>query len=137
MAKSKGGGKTYVDFYGGDDLLKKIEEAGGDVEQAIISALKRSLGKPKGEMLNFIAQHRLTGVTEDSFVEEIETDNRGKITAKIGFSVKKGGLPAIFLNVGTPRMAPTYFIDNAVEQNIDYIYSEQKKALEETFRGLL
>lgn len=129
-------GKTRVDFYGGSDLLQKIEKAGGNVEEALIKALKKSLDKPKQEMLDFIKQHHLTGVTEDSFVEEIEID-KGVITARIGFSVKKGGLPAIFLNVGTPKMPPTWFIDNAVEQNIDYIYSEQKKALQDALRELL
>lgn len=130
------GGKTRVDFYGGEDLLQKIEKAGGNVEEALITALKKSLEKPKQEMLDFIKQHHLTGVTEDSFVEEIEID-KGVITARIGFSVKKGGLPAIFLNVGTPKMPPTWFIDNAVEQNIDYIFSEQKKALQDALRELL
>lgn len=130
------GGKTHVDFYGGDELLRKIEKAGGNVEQALIKAMKRSLEKPKQEMMDFIKQHRLTGVTEDSFVEEIEIKD-GIITARIGFSVRKGGLPAIFLNVGTPKMPPTYFIDNAVEKNLDYIYKEQKMALEDAFRELL
>lgn len=130
------GGKTHVDFYGGDELLRKIEKAGGNVEQALIKAMKRSLEKPKQEMMDFIKQHRLTGVTEDSFVEEIEIKD-GIITARIGFSVRKGGLPAIFLNVGTPKMPPTYFIDNAVEQNMDFIYKEQKLALEDAFRELL
>lgn len=135
MAKASGG-KTRVDFYGGAELLQKIEKAGGNVEEALIKAMKKSLEKPKQEMLDFIKQHHLTGVTEDSFIEEIEID-KGVITARIGFSVKKGGLPAIFLNVGTPKMPPTWFIDNAVDNNIDYIYSEQKKALQDALGELL
>lgn len=132
MAK---GGKTSVDFFGSSELLKKLEKAGANIEKEIANALKKSVQKPKNEMLEYIKQHHRTGVTEDSFVEEI-TIEKGKVNCSIGFSVRKGGLPAIFLNVGTPKIKPSFFIDNAVEQNIDEIKRVQLEVLQNAFKEL-
>ena len=130
-------GKSKIEFFGSTELLKKLEEAGGNVEEAIITAIRKSAVKPSNEMLGFIRQHKHSGRTEDSFTEEIKSKD-GVITAEFGFSVRKGGLPALFHNLGTPRKAPpaSWFIDNAVESNIDEIIAEQNKALLESFREL-
>ena len=130
------GGKSRIEFFGTSEILKKIEAAGGNVEQACVDALKKSVGAPKAEMLDFIRAHKLTGQTEDSFVEEIKQDGN-KIYLELGFSIRKGGIAALFLNLGTPRIAPTWFIDNAVDHNIDAIKKAQIDALKEAFRGLM
>lgn len=132
------GNKAKIEFFGAAELLKQIEKAGGNLEQEIISAIRKSAEKPSNEMLSFIRQHKRSGRTEDSWHEEIKSKD-GIITAEIGFSVRKGGLPAIFHNVGTPRNAPaaSYFVDNAVESNIDEIIEEQNKALLKSFKALI
>ena len=130
------GGKSRIEFFGTSELLKKIEKAGGNVEKACADALKRSLEKPKQEMLQVIKEHHLTGDTEKSFVEEIKTEN-GKIYCEVGFSIRKGGIAALFLNLGKPKkIKPEFFIDNAVENNIDEIKRAQLEALNEAFREL-
>lgn len=130
-------GKSKIEFYGSTELLKKLEEAGGNVEEAIITAIRKSAVKPSNEMLGFIRQHRHSGRTEDSFTEEIKSKD-GVITAEFGFSVRKGGLAAIFHECGTPRRAPaaSFFISNAVDNNIDEIIKEQNEALMKSFRSL-
>lgn len=130
------GRKSRIEFFGTSELLKKIERAGGNVEQACVDALKASIQKPKDEMLQYIRQHHLTGQTEESFTEEIKQEN-GKIFCKIGFSIKDGGLAALFLNLGTPRIKPSFFIDYAVDHNIDEIKKAQLEALNKAFRELL
>lgn len=130
-------GKTRVEFYGGADLLQRLEKAGADLEKEIVNAIKRGNEKPKKEMLSFIQAHRATGVTEESWVEEIERENDGVIFSRIGFSVRKGGIASIFLNLGGLRNPPTYFIDKAVENNIDEIKREQERALREAFKEFL
>lgn len=130
------GGKSKIEFFGTSEILKKIEQAGGNVEQACVDALQKSVEKPKAEMLDFIRAHRLTGVTEDSFVEDIKQEGN-KIYLELGFSIRKGGIAALFLNLGTPKIAPTWFIDNAVDKNIDTIKKAQLDALKETFQGLM
>lgn len=129
--------KTKIEFFGDVELLKKLEEAGKDIESVIITAIRKSAVKPSNEMLSYIRRHRRSGRTENSFTEEIKSKD-GVVTAEFGFSVRKGGLPALFHNLGTPRKAPpaSWFIDNAVESNIDEIIAEQNKALLESFRSL-
>lgn len=130
-----GGSKSRIEFFGTSELLQKIEKAGGNVEKLCAEALKSSVQKPKEEMLQFIREHHLTGQTENSFVEEIKTEN-GKIFCEVGFSIKGGGLAALFLNLGTPKIKPSFFIDYAVENNIDEIKKAQLEALNKAFREL-
>lgn len=136
MAKRKSG-KVGLEMYGVGDLLKKIEKAKGNLEQAIEKAVMKSVELPKRDMLNYIKQHHLTGQTEESFtVTPIEWEN-GVGTVYVGFSVRKGGLPAIFLNVGTPKITPSFFIDKAVENNVDEIHRIQRQTLEEILKELM
>ena len=130
-------GKSKIEFFGSAEILKKLEEAGADIEKEIVSAIRKSAVKPSNEMLGFIRQHRRSGRTEDSFTEEIKSKD-GVITAEFGFSVRKGGLAAIFHECGTPRRAPaaSFFISNAVDNSIDEIIAEQNKALLESFKNL-
>lgn len=129
------GGKAKIDFYGSSELLKKLEKAGANVEQCIVDALQKSVEKPKAEMLDYIRQHKLTGQTEDSFETEIKHEGN-KVYLKVGFDIKKGGIAAVFLNYGTPKIKPSFFIDNAIENNIDDIKRAQIEALNEAFKGL-
>lgn len=130
------GGKSKIDFYGSSELLKKLEKAGANVEKAIVNALKKSAEKPKQQMLEYMHQHKLSGATMKSFTEEIKSEG-DKIYMKVGFDIKKGGLPAVFLNYGTPRIAPSFFIDNAIENNLDEIKRVQLEALNNAFKELL
>lgn len=130
------GGKAKIDFYGFDELLKKLEKAGANVNEEIINALKVSSEKPKQEMINFMTKHKRTGNTLNSWEEEIK-ENKNIIKFEMGFNASKGGLPAIFLNVGTPRIQPYFFIDNAVNNNLDEIKKAQEQALLKSFKELL
>ena len=130
------GGKARIDFYGSSELLKKLERAGANVEKCIVDALQKSVEKPKQEMLDYIRQHKLTGQTEDSFTTEIKHE-KNKVYLKVGFDIKKGGIAAIFLNYGTPKIAPSWFIDNAVENNLDEIKRAQIDALNKAFEELM
>ena len=112
-----------------------MEAAGANVEKCIVDALQKSVEKPKEEMLQYIRQHKLTGQTEESFTTEIKHEGN-KIYLKVGFDIKNGGIAAIFLNYGTPKIAPSFFIDNAIDHNIDEIKRAQLQALNEAFEGL-
>ena len=129
------GRKSRIEFFGTSELLKKIEKAGGNVEKACEDALRASVQAPKQEMLEYIQQHHLTGQTEDSFVEEIKNE-KGKIYCEVGFSIRRGGIAALFLNLGTPKIKPSFFIDDAIDHNIDKIKADQLKALNDAFREL-
>lgn len=130
-------GKSKIEFYGDAELLKKLENAGKNIEEEIVNAIRKSAVKPSNEMLSYIRRHRRSGRTENSFIEEVKSKD-GVVTAEFGFSVRKGGLAAIFHECGTPRKAPpaSYFVSNAVDNNLDSIIEEQNKALMESFKNL-
>lgn len=130
-------GKTRVEFFGSAEILQKLEKAGANLDKVVIEAIRKGNEKPKRDMLDFIKRHRRTGITEASWVEEIEKGNDGVIYSRIGFSARKGGLPAIFLNLGGLHNEPYFFIDRAVEDNIDEIARIQREALMEAFKGLV
>jgi HK97 gp10 family phage protein len=130
--------KAKVEFYGSADLIKKLEKAGKNLEKEIINALQKSIQKPKDEMIDFMQtkpEHK-TGKTVSSWVEEIKEEN-GMIFMEAGFSVRKGGIASIFWNLGTPYRTPTFFIDKAVEENIDEIKRIQEETLKQAFRELM
>lgn len=127
----------YLDFYGSSELIRKIEAAGGNVEQAVSKAVARSMEAPKRDMQNFIASHHLTGMTEGAFGETPFEWKNGVLNYAVGYDMKKGGIAALFLDVGTPTIPPSFFINQAVERNITRIRDVQQAALKEIFKGLM
>jgi HK97 gp10 family phage protein len=130
--------KAKVEFYGSADLIKKLEKAGANLEKEIANALSRSIQKPKEDMINFMQtkpEHK-TGRTVNSWTETIE-EKDGVIYMTAGFSVRKGGIASIFWNLGTPYRTPTFFVDKAVEENIDEIKKIQLETLNKAFKGLM
>lgn len=126
-----------IDFYGSSQLLKKIEAAGGNVEKAISQAVQKSMEEPKRDMQNFMASHHLTGLTEKSFGETPMEWKNGVLEYAVGFDMKKGGIAALFLDVGTPTNPPTFFINHTVEKNITKIRDAQQAALREILKELI
>lgn len=53
-----------------------------------------------------------------------------------GFDVDKGGLPALFLDIGTPKIKPTFFIFYAVENNLSKIHAIQQEELTKVLKEL-
>lgn len=127
--------KAKIEFFGTAELLKKLEKAGANLEKEIANALSRSIQKPKDDMINFMQttpEHK-TGRTVNSWTETIE-EKDGVIYMEAGFSVRKGGIASIFWNLGTPYRTPTFFVDKAVEENIDEIKKIQLETLNKAFR---
>ncbi len=133
---ARGAKKANIEFYGFEEVAKNLDKSRAEIESAVIESLKKSIEAPKQEMLSFMSQHRRTGRTEQSWTENIENNN-GIIKMEIGFLAYSGnkfmGLPAIFLNLGGLHTRPYYFIDNAVNHNIDKMKQAQIDTLREVF----
>lgn len=130
--------KSYIslNLEGFDDLLKKIEEAGGSINGAVDSCMKQSAQIQQKELK---AQMRKSKVS-DSLIgrmppPEIEW-NGNACTARVGY--KKGsynpekltdGYKAVFINYGTPRISPREFIKAAKKKAKPQIKKEQEKTL--------
>lgn len=142
MAKRKGtfshGGGWGMDFYGFEDLLLKIKAAEGNVEAAVMDALHEGAKPIEADLLLFMAKHHRSGTTEGSMTEVVKDFHAGMtIYYSLGFDIKKGGLPALFLDIGTPRIRPSYFVYYAFKNNTDNVKRLQEQALRKALKGLM
>lgn len=127
---------NYVEMYGFKELLNKIEDAGGRVDEAIKKCVDNSLEQVGMKMQLFMLEHKDTGDTYESY-NKLKTEiKNNKVTSMVGYAVKKGGLPAIFLDVGTPKQTPYFFSYYAVENSREEIKRIQKETLEEILKEL-
>lgn len=160
MAKRKYKGSSVkrgnlVSMEGVSELLKAIEKAGGSVDRAVMRAADKSLEIVGEDMQRFMAGHIDTGLTYESYdqvpasmqdtvtVGKMKYKVKSGVMAKVGYDTQKGGLPAIFLDVGTtagengtPRREGHYFRYYAVENNLARIKQAQQDALNEILKGL-
>lgn len=127
---------NIIEMYGVSELLKNIEEAGGKVDEAVAKAVDKSLEIVGADMQKFMAQHKLTGETFATYEHIKASIENNTVKAMVGYDAKNGGLPAIFLDVGTPKMKPYFFRYYAVENNRAQIDQIQKETLNEILRGL-
>lgn len=98
---------NMLEFYGVSELLKKIEAAGGKVDEACIKAANESMKIVGDHAQAFMQKHKVTGVTMGSFEQTPAKVAGGKITASVGYNIDDGGLSAIFLDVGAPHRKTT------------------------------
>lgn len=127
---------NIVEMYGFSDLLKKIEAAGGKVDEAVKQAVDNSLKIVGNNMQNFMQGHKETGDTIASYEQTNATVKGNSIEAMVGYNAKKGGLPAIFLDVGTPKQKPYFFRYYAVENSSKQIQEIQQDTLNKILEGL-
>ena len=127
---------NIVEMYGVSDLLKKIEAAGGRVNEAVQKAVDNSLELVGLHMQLFMLGHKHTGDTYASY-DHIKASVKGNsVEAMVGYDAKNGGLPAIFLDIGTPKQKPYFFRYYAVENNRQQIEEIQRATLNEILEGL-
>lgn len=127
---------NYIDFVGSSELLKKIEKAGGKVDEAVKKCVDNSLEQVGMKMQLFMQSHKDSGDTYESF-EKISAEIKDNIVSgQVAYSVKEGGLPAIFLDVGTPKQKPYFFRYYAVENSSKQIQEIQQATLNEILEGL-
>lgn len=127
---------NIVEMYGVSDLLKKIEAAGGRVDEAVKKAVDNSLEQVGMKMQLFMLGHKESGETYSSYEQIMASIKDNKVEAMVGYNVKNGGLPAIFLDVGTPKQKPFFFRYYAVENSRKQIEEIQRATLNEILEGL-
>lgn len=134
---------------GFDELLSKIQKAGGSIDGAAESCLKKSASIMEDELK---AQMSKTGVDSGLInrmpAPQIEKDGN-KITARVGY--RKGaynprnisdGYKAVFINFGTPRrqkhgkITARGFIAKAKKKARRQIKRQQEQTLNDILRGL-
>lgn len=114
--------KFKLDFDGIEILSKRFEDMGGNLEGLANEALKQTHAHitPKieqamgGSKFNF--SH--TGITKSSLQVTPKIEWVGNVASVgVGFDIKHGGLPSIFLMYGTPTITPDRKLYSAVFSN--------------------
>lgn len=103
--------RIAVEFAGFDDVIKKLTKLGADTKQITEAALQKSFDIVAKKAEEAVAKPNLpaggkysTGETEESLTRTLEVTWTGtEASAPVGFNIKKGGLPSIFMMYGTPR----------------------------------
>lgn len=119
------------------DLLNKIEAANGNVNEAVKKCVENSLQQVGMKMQVFMMEHKRTGETQSSFELKPVVIKNNTVSSIIGYNIEKGGLPAIFLDVGTPTQKPHFFRYYAVENSRPQLEQIQRATLEEILEELM
>lgn len=123
--KSKGRSAmgAYLSIYGIPDMVEKMDRVLGDVQEPLARAYKAGMAFPESIMEDWMAvQHRRTGRTASSFRDgRLVWKNDGTGVYEYGFKKDEGGLPALFLEYGTPRIKPEFVMWYAIHDNLDVI----------------
>lgn len=138
-----------IKLEGFDGLLKQIEAAGGAIDKAAETCLKKSATIMHNELKNQMQKANVdSGLINRMPAPEIEKDGN-RYTARVGY--KKGaynaadpsdGYKVVFANFGTPRRSKhgqqpaKGFIKKAKSKASKQIKAEQENTLNEILRGL-
>lgn len=118
----------------GEDAQKAAEEATREAFKIITRRAENAIQKP-----NLPAQGRYShGRSEKSLVKEPKFKWSGTaVSVDVGFNIKHGGLPTIFMMYGTPRYMKVQALYDAFygEQTQTEIYRAVEKILTDKLQG--
>lgn len=104
MARKKKSGIEFSEF---ETLAAEFEKLGGDVKKIAEECLEVVPEMINPNLQKDMQKHKRTGKTAKSIVENSKVEWQGNIgKMPVGFDLKKGGMPSIFLMYGSPRHAP-------------------------------
>lgn len=144
VSSKRKSGHVVMEVTGLDELAKELVHLGDDLRPQIIKALRESMIPVGNQMQEEMKKHTKpngkgwsTGATYNSFVsEQIKDHNKNKVSWRVGYNVKKGGLAAIFWEVGGTHIKPTFFMDKAAHDNLDNIALKQEEVLKKRIEEL-
>lgn len=135
--------KPALSLTGFDDLLARIERAGGTIDQAA-DACAREAARVQQSHLRAQMQRKKASSSLVSRLPEPEIERDGNVwRVRVGY--KKGaydpkdlsdGYKAVFLNYGTPRVKPRKFVEAAKRRARPEIKEAEERALSDMLRGL-
>ncbi len=126
-----------LELTGVDQLLNQIQKIGGDVNQAAERAILASAKPFHQDLKQAIKKHKRSGLTESTLKSPTNIKLQGnQCSLDVGFHIKSGGLPALFLEYGTPRMKAQPFIRPAINRNKKNAKQVQQQAIEQLLKDL-
>ncbi len=126
-----------LQLHGVEELLEKIQKMHGDIHQAAEQAMLASAKPFHQDLLVAIKKHRRSGLTESTLKPVDACKWQGnQCSLEVGFHIKSGGLPALFLEYGTPRMKAYPFIRPAINRNKRIAKKIQQETIERLLKEL-
>lgn len=135
--------KAMVTLDGFDELLKKIEAAGGKIDGAVDRCAAESAGIMQGELRSSMQRKDVaTDLVNRMPKANVERDGNA-VYVQVGF--KKGkydpknlsdGYKAVFINYGTPRVKPRDFVSEAKRKARSKIKKQEEQTLNEILKEL-
>jgi len=126
-----------LDLSGFKELLERIQKVGGNIDAAAEKALIESAKPFVEDLKTGIKKHHRTGLTEASLNDPTQIQREGnRLTLNVGFDLGKGGLPALFLEYGTPHMKADPFIQRSIQRNQSISRKIQKELLTKILKEL-
>lgn len=111
MAKNKIG----LEFKGFEEMIQNLEALDGDVKEAVEGSLKVATDTIASKLKPEMKKHNRTGATKRSIVDHTSVKWEGSTASiDVGFNLKQGGMPSIFLMYGTPKMAKDQALYDAI-----------------------
>lgn len=128
---------------GFDELIKKIEQAGGSIDSTVNTCMEKSAQIAQDQIKDQMIKKKVSKRLVNSMPKYEISRNGNAITARVGF--KKGkydprnlsdGYKAVFINYGTPRIKPREFIKAAKSKAKRQIKQVQQETLSEILEEL-
>lgn len=99
--------KFGLEFKGFEEVMANYEKLGGDVKKITKECLVFIPDMINPKLEEDIAKHKRTGDVANSITEGQQVQWNGMVAGiKVGFNLKNGGMPSIFLMYGTARHTP-------------------------------
>ena len=126
---------TYLSFEGYEEILKKLDDM-GKINEAMEKGIKQASIPIERDLLSYMNQHRITDATIGAFHKGTAKWKGNDLSYGFGWLTNDAGLPALFLDLGTPTMEPSYFTYHARTKNMDTFNTILMSHLEKFLTGV-
>ena len=107
--------KFGIQFDGFTELMENLDRLNGDLKNVAEDCLTVAHTTITPNLHTEMSRHKLTGETEKSIVDKSVVKWEGTTASvDVGFKIRNGGLPSIFLMYGTPKMAKDTKLYNSI-----------------------
>lgn len=116
------------------DLAEQLDKITNNIKPAVDEALQKTHSYITPNLDEAMNKHNRTYKTVKSLIKDNGVTWEGFVaTVDVGFRIREGGLPSIFLMYGTPRMKKDTKLYNAIKGTATkkYIYELQTKIMNE------
>ncbi len=129
-----------ISLWGVDELLEKVKALGENITDVAAEAMKGSADIIEADLRSFMDEHTRPGRgphTIDALGTVIKKHG-SMVSGTTGFKMRNVegygnipvGLPALFLDIGTPHIAPTFFVYYAYKNNLSKVLEVQRSVFE-------